>query len=185
MKNPPVHKTPCTAGEDSGLPPILSIVGKSGSGKTSLMERLIREFAARGLHVGSIKHHLHDFEMDSPGKDSYRHKQAGAERAVISSPHKIGLVMDVDHDYTLDELSSFFSGMDIVLAEGYKGGDGPKIEIFRPEVHDRPVCLNDEHLIAMVTDHNPGPKAPRFGLEDTRGLTDFIIRFFELRRSFV
>jgi molybdopterin-guanine dinucleotide biosynthesis protein B len=164
-------------------PPLVSIVGKSGSGKTTLMERLIRELTARGLTVGSIKHHLHDFEMDSPGKDSYRHKQAGAGRAMISSPHKIGLVMDVDHDYTLDELVSFFSGMDIVLAEGYKGGTRPKVEIFRPEVYDTPICLDDQNLIAMVTDQDLNLNIPRFGLEDIGGLTDFILQFFKLQRS--
>lgn len=161
-------------------PPVVSIVGKSGTGKTTLMERLIRELTARGLRVGSIKHHLHDFELDTPGKDSYRHKQAGAERAMIASPHKIGLVMDVDHDYAPDELVSFFSGTDMVLAEGYKGAAGPKIEIFRPEVHAEPVCLDDEHLIAMVTDRDPGLNVPRFGLEDIKGIVDFIIDSFNL-----
>jgi molybdopterin-guanine dinucleotide biosynthesis protein B len=168
---------------DTVVPPLVSIVGKSGSGKTTLMERLIGEFTARGLRVGSIKHHLHDFEMDSPGKDSYRHKKAGAERTIISSPHKIGLVMDVDHDYRLDELISFFSGMDMVLAEGYKGGNSPKVEIFRPEVYDKPICLEDENLIAMMTDHDLDLEVPRFGLDDIEGLAEFLIGAFKLQRS--
>ena len=167
----------------SAAPPLISIVGKSGSGKTTLMEKLIRALRAKGLRVGSIKHHLHAFEMDRPGKDSWRHKQAGAERSVISSPHRIGLVMDVDHDYTFEELLTFFSGMDIVLSEGYKGGDRPKIEVFRPEVYASPICLDDASLIAMVSDRDMDLKVPRFGLDDIAGLTDFIIRTFKLRRS--
>ena len=167
-------------GRESSAPPLVTIVGKSGSGKTTLVERLIHEFMEKGLRVGSIKHHLHDFEMDSPGKDSWRHKRAGAERTVISSPYKIGLVMDVDHDHTLDELIPFFSGMDMVLAEGYKGGSRPKVEIFRPEVHDKPICLEDPKLIAMVTDQDMELEVPRFGLDDIGGLSEFLINYFEL-----
>ena len=170
------------AGE-STAPPLVSIAGKSGSGKTTLMERLIRELRVQGLRVGSIKHHLHAFEMDQPGKDSWRHKQAGAERSVISSPHRIGLVMDVDHDYTFDELLTFFSGMDIVLSEGYKGGERPKIEVFRPEVYASPICLDDASLIAMVSDRDMDLKVPRFGLDDITGLTDFLINQFGLKKE--
>ena len=166
----------------SRQPPLVSIVGKSGSGKTTLVEKLIHELKDRGLRVGTIKHHLHAFEIDLPGKDSWRHKQAGAERTIISSPHRIGMVMDVDHDNTLDELVSFFPEMDIILAEGYKGGDRPKVEIFRPEVYDKPICLEDSNLIAMVTDHDMDLKVPLFGLDDIKGLTDFLERYFKLSK---
>ena len=170
--------------EKSKKPQLVSIVGKSGTGKTTLVERLVPELRKRGLRIGTVKHHLHAFEMDSPGKDSWRHKQAGAERSIISSPHRIGLVMDVDHDYSFDELIPFFSGMDIVLAEGYKGGNGPKVEIFRPEVHAETLCLEDPNLIAMVTDQEMEDlQVPIFGLDNIKDLTDFIIRAFKLQRS--
>ena len=88
--------------------------------------------------------------------------------------------MDVDHDFELDELAHFFVGIDIVLAEGYKGGTRPKVEIFRPEVYDKPICLDDENLIAMVTDETFDLNVPRFGLNDIQGLSDFLISRFEL-----
>ena len=99
-------------------PAIVCIVGKSGSGKTTLLEKLIPELTGMGLKVGTIKHDVHGFEIDHPGKDSWRHKQAGSAITIISSPQRIGVVMDVEHDHTLDELASFFSGVDIILTEG-------------------------------------------------------------------
>jgi molybdopterin-guanine dinucleotide biosynthesis protein B len=165
------------------MPPIVAVVGSSGSGKTTVIERLIPELTRMGLRVGTIKHHLHDFEFDSPGKDSWRHKQAGSERTMISSPHRIGLVMDVDHDYTLDELAPFLSGMDIIVAEGYKKENKPKVEIFRAEVHTQPICLDDGNLIALVTETDLELSVPRFFPSDTRGLASFLVTHFNLKKG--
>lgn len=165
----------------SELPPLVSIVGKSDSGKTTLLERLIPELKKRGLRVGTIKHDVHGFEMDHPGKDSWRHKQAGSVKTVISSPKKIGIVMDVEHDHTLEELIPYFGGEDIILSEGYKRESKPKVEIFRSEVHDEPLCINDDNLIAFVTDTDLDLEVPRFKIHDTKGLADFLIRFFKLK----
>ena len=167
----------------STMPPSVAVVGSSGSGKTTIIERLIPELKSLGLRVGTIKHHLHDFDIDSPGKDSWRHKQAGSERTIISSPHRIGLVMDVDHDYTLDELAAFFSGMDIIVAEGYKRENKPKIEIFRAEVHSQPICLDDENLIALVTEADLESSVPRFSTSDIRELARFLVTHFNLKNS--
>ena len=164
-------------------PPLVSIVGRSGSGKTTIMERLIPELKKRGLRVGSIKHHLHGFEIDYPGKDSWRHKQAGSEISIISSPHRIGMVMDVDHDHTFEELIPYFSGMDIVLSEGYKGKNRPKVEVFREEVHDRPLCFNDEDLIALISETDLDLGVPRFTSGDIEGLADFLIKHFRLKKG--
>ncbi|MFC1868054.1 molybdopterin-guanine dinucleotide biosynthesis protein B [Thermodesulfobacteriota bacterium] len=168
---------------ESALPPLVSIVGKSGSGKTTLVEKIIHELTKKGLRVGSIKHHYHqgNLEIDHPGKDSWRHKQAGAERVVISSPNKIGIIMDVEHDHALDELIPYFSGMDIVLSEGFKREDKPKVEIFRSGVHKEPLCLDDDDLIAIITDmEDLDLKAPRFALDDIAGLMDLIVKHFNL-----
>ena len=162
--------------------PVVCIVGKSGSGKTTLMEKLIPELKRMGLQVGSIKHDVHGFEMDQPGKDSWRHKQAGSKTSVISSPKRIGMVMDVDHDHTLDELALFFPGVDIILAEGYKRKDKPKVEVFRREVHSQPLCRNDETLIALMTDTNVDLGVPRFSTNDVRGLALFLAERFDLKR---
>ena len=164
-------------------PPLVIIAGRSESGKTTLLERLIPEFKKRGLRVGTIKHHHGDFDIDRPGKDSWRHKKAGAEKTVISSPTRIGLVMDVDHDYRPDELIPFFSEMDIILVEGYKEENLPKVEIFRPEVHDTPLCLEDQSLIAVMADSNLDVGVPIFALDDVIGLADLLVRNFKLSKD--
>jgi molybdopterin-guanine dinucleotide biosynthesis protein B len=164
-------------------PPIICVVGRSGSGKTTLMEKLILELGGRGLRVGTIKHHKGSFEIDSPGKDSWRHKQAGSVTALISSPSGIGMVMDVDHDYSPEELALFFTGVDVILCEGFKRGKGPKIEIFRPEIHERPFCLKDKHLEALVSDADLDLGVPRFPLSDIEGLTQFLFKRFRLDRA--
>jgi len=157
-------------------PPIISFVGSSGSGKTTLLEKLIPELTRLGFKVGTIKHDVHGFEMDKPGKDSWRLKQAGAAVSMISSPVQIGMVMDVDHDHHPDKLSSLLSGVDIILTEGYKQMGRAKVEIFRPDGRgENPLCMNDEHLIALVTDTHIDLGVPRFSLNDIKGLADFLI----------
>ena len=164
-------------------PLIISIVGQSGSGKTTLIEKLISLLNNKGLRVGTIKHHLHDIEMDSPGKDSWRHKQAGAETTIIATPNQIGMVMDTDHDLSPDELISFFPDKDIILLEGYKYGNQPKVEIFRKDVHQTPACLGDKNLIAMVSDTDLKSDIPQFALDDISGLVQFLVAHFQPKGS--
>ena len=165
------------------MTPLVCIVGWSGSGKTTFLERLIPELKTRGLRIGTVKHHKGAFEMDRPGKDSWRHKQAGSVNTVISSPKGIGMVMDVDHDFGPGELVPLFIGVDIILCEGFKRGAFPKLEIFRPEVHKHPFCLNDEDLIALVSDAEIPIKVPRFGVTDADGVASFLIEYFKIGRS--
>jgi molybdopterin-guanine dinucleotide biosynthesis protein B len=165
-------------------PPIVIIAGRSGSGKTTLIEGLIPELKKRGLRVGSIKHHKEgDFDIDHPGKDSWRHKKAGAEKTVISSPTRIGLVMDTDHDYRPDEMIGFFHEMDIVLVEGHKEEDLPKVEIFRQELHDSPLFLKDHGLIAVMTNSTLKIGVPVLSLDDITGLADLLVRHFKLAKK--
>ena len=164
-------------------PPIICVVGRSGSGKTTLMEKLISEMKGMGIKVGTIKHHKGPFEMDSPGKDSWRHKRAGSVKALISSPSGIGMVTDVDHDHSLEELASYFSGVDVILCEGFKRAKKPKIEVFRPEVHETPFCLEDSNLKALVSDADLDLGVPRFPLSDVSGLTEFLCKHFGLGRA--
>ena len=169
--------------DDVELPSIVSIVGKSGAGKTNLIEKLIPELKSMGFKVGTIKHDVHGFELDHPGKDSWRHKQAGSATTIISSPHKIGIVMDVDHDHTPDELATFFSGVDIILSEGYKRENKPKVEIFRDKIHNQPLCLDDGNLIALMTDSDLDLGVPQFSTGDINGLADFLIQYFRLNQK--
>ncbi len=164
-------------------PPIISVVGYSGAGKTTLMEKLIGELTRRGYRVGSIKHDVHGFEMDKPGKDSWRHKQAGAVTTLISSPHLIGMVMDVDHDYSPDELRVFLNHVNVILTEGYKKQNRPKVEIFRSQIHDEPLCRIDDNIVAIMSDIPVDLKTRRFTLDDVEGLVDFLVERFALTPS--
>ena len=161
-------------------PPLVCIVGNSGSGKTTFIERLIPELKRRGLKVGTLKHDVHGFEMDKPGKDSWRHKQAGASTTIISSSQKIGIVMDVNHDHRPDELLTLFQGMDIILAEGYKRADRPKLEIFRAEITKEPLSKEDKSLLAIISDTTVDLDVPRFFTKDIKGVTDFLLDYFNL-----
>ncbi len=165
-------------------PPIITIVGNSGSGKTTLIEKLVVELKRRGLKIGTIKHDVHGFEMDKPGKDSWRHKQAGAVTSIITSPRQIGMVKDVQHDHTPDELASFLTDVDLILCEGFKRQPLPKIEIFRPEIHSSPLCMDDEHLLALISDATEyGQRAPRcFGLNAVQEIVAFLTEHFRLEK---
>ncbi|RJP84062.1 MAG: molybdopterin-guanine dinucleotide biosynthesis protein B [Desulfobacteraceae bacterium] len=168
-------------------PAIMLIVGFANSGKTLLMTRLIEILSQRGLRVGAVKHHGHvvansdrpnfepDFEMDQPGKDTWKYRQAGAKTAVISSRFGIGMVKNVDHDHEIPELMELMPDMDIVLAEGYKRADHPKIEVFRPENGKPPACRYDRNLIAVVSDTPLEWDVPQFGIEAVSDLADFML----------
>ncbi|MFC1886651.1 molybdopterin-guanine dinucleotide biosynthesis protein B [Thermodesulfobacteriota bacterium] len=163
------------------MPPIVSIIGKSESGKTTLIEKLIQELKRRGRRIGIIKHASHGFDIDKKGKDSWRHKAAGADTVMVASPGRIAMVKDVPGDCSeneLDRLEKYFHDMDLVITEGYKNAKRPKIEVFRPERHKEPVCLNDESLIAIVTDASIETDRPIFRSNDTINLADMIEKRF-------
>ena len=162
------------------IPPVVSVVGYSGSGKTTLIEKLISSLKQRDFRVGTIKHDVHGFEMDQPGKDSWRHKQAGAATTVITSPRQVGMVMDSDHDHHPLELLSLMTGMDIVIVEGFKRANLPKIEVFRPENGKPPACRGDRNLMAVVSNASLDWGVPRYTVDDVDILTDVIIQKFGL-----
>jgi molybdopterin molybdotransferase len=164
------------------MAPMVSIVGKSDSGKTTLLEKLVPELTARGFRIGTIKHDVHGFDIDHEGKDSWRHKQAGANTVAISSPKKVAVIKDVEAEETLEGLSSkYFQDVDIILTEGYKRENKPKIEIFRSQVHDEPLCKSDDSLVALVSDTPLDLGVPRFELDDIKGLADLVERKFLLK----
>jgi molybdopterin-guanine dinucleotide biosynthesis protein B len=161
-------------------PPVLCIVGASGSGKTTLIERLIPALRRRGLKIGTIKHMNHDFEIDVEGKDSWRHREAGATQTFIASPFKVAMIMSVERDRPLEELVQSFAEVDLVLAEGYKGHRGPKVEVFRPELHEKPLCQDDRELLAVVSEAQRDFGVPQFVLDEVEALADLLIRRFGL-----
>ena len=155
--------------------PIVSIVGTSDSGKTTLIEKLVPELIRRGYRVATIKHDVHGFEVDREGKDSWRHKQAGAYTVVISSPKKLAIIRDVDHDADLAELrDKYIEDVDIILSEGFKRNSQPKIEVFRKEMRRELLCTREDNLLAIATNQPFDIGVPCFGLDDARGLVDRI-----------
>ena len=165
--------------------PIISVVGKSDSGKTTLIEKLVPELTRRGYRVATVKHDMHGFEVDREGKDSWRHKQAGATTVVIASPQKIALIRDVERDLTLDEIRGrWIRDVDLILSEGYKRDVQPKIEVFRKEKHKKLLCTKKDNLVAIVSNRRFTVGVPCFHLEDMRGLSSFIEKkFLKLKKE--
>jgi len=159
------------------MPPIVSIVGKSKSGKTTLMEELIRDLKSRGYRVGTVKHTPQGMTFDEPDKDSWRHIQAGSEVAVISSPDKVVLIKPVAQALTLDEIVHLIGeDCDIILAEGFKQDNAPKIEVHRREV-GLPLSAVKK-LIAIATDEPLETKTRQFSRQDIKGLADLLEKGF-------
>jgi len=155
--------------------PIVSIVGKSNSGKTTLLEKIISDLVGRGYRIATIKHNKHGFNIDHEGKDSYRHKKAGAHTTIVSSPHQIALISDVDHDHSFEEIrNKFITEVDIILTEGFKVNDYPKIEVFRSELKRELISTKEDNLIAVATDIKLDIDVPCFDLNDAKGIADFI-----------
>lgn len=163
--------------------PIVCVVGKSDSGKTTVLEKLIGELKRRGYRVATIKHHSHgDFDIDVPGKDTWRHAQAGADQVVIASPIKLAHIRRLERALSLDEIAASITGVDIILTEGFKRSDKPKIEVSRRERGNALICQPQE-LMAIATDQPFDLDVPQFGLDDARGLVDLLELRFQLPRD--
>jgi len=159
------------------MPPVVSIVGKTKSGKTTLIEKLVQELKSRGYRVATIKHIPQGVDFDEPGKDSWRHIQAGSAATAVSSPDKIVLVKPVAQEATIDEVASFLGeDYDIILAEGFKQGSAPKIEVHRKGTGSTLKGLRKQ--IAIVTDEPLETKARQFSLEDIGALADLLEKGF-------
>ncbi|MDZ4168574.1 MAG: molybdopterin-guanine dinucleotide biosynthesis protein B [Coriobacteriia bacterium] len=161
--------------------PVVSIVGKGDSGKTTFLEKLIRELVTRGYGVATVKHHVHDYDIDTPGKDSWRHARAGAVTTMVSSPAKFSMVTAVERELTLPELARLAadSGCDILLTEGYKREGVNRIEVSRRARSEELVCAAGEAL-ALVTDNAEvaSGRASVFALDDADGVADLIVARF-------
>ena len=160
--------------------PVLSVVGKSDAGKTTLLEKLIRELKRRGYRVATVKHDAHSFDIDHPGKDTWRHAQAGSDHVVIASPARIAHIQRVERELTLPEIAATINDVDIILTEGYKRGPARKIEVSRAEKGSELLCTREE-LVAIAADQPFYMDVPQFGLDDAAGLVDLIEQEFSLR----
>jgi molybdopterin-guanine dinucleotide biosynthesis protein MobB len=156
--------------------PVVCFVGRKNSGKTTLMEKVILGLKAAGYRVGAVKHDAHTFEIDYPGKDSFRFQAAGADTTVISSPRKTAVVLHHQEELPLESiLERFVSGVDIVLLEGYKSSRFPKIEVHRKATGEPLLHPIPPGLIAVATDEPVDAPAPRFDIHDPDSLRGFII----------
>ena len=165
-----------TSREDKGavMIPVVSFIGRSNSGKTTLLEKVVRELKIRGYRVAIVKHTHHDFEIDRPGKDTWRLAQAGGDIVVLSSPDKVTFVEYPDAELTLDEISALFKAkVDIVLTEGYKNGNAPKILILSSEDDRNRLCR--EEPMATISARISSTGAPQFDNGDVFHIIDLII----------
>lgn len=160
---------------EAGIP-VIAIIGRSNSGKTTLVEKLIHIFAGRGMRVAVIKHMHHEFDFDIPGKDTYRHKKAGASTVISASPSRIGMIKDISRHYSVEDIiSRYVSDTDLIIVEGFKGSRLPKIEVYTRESGEPPLCaLGDESIIAVATDDPVDAAIPHFRRDDADAIADFI-----------
>ena len=158
---------------------IFGLAGWSGSGKTTLMTALIPELVARGMTVSTLKHAHHAFDVDQPGKDSWRHRQAGASEVMVVSERRWALMHELRGapEPGLDELVARITPVDLLLVEGFKHHPHPKIEIYRPTLGKPPLHPDDRYVVAIASDEElPGLALPWLPLCDPAAIADFILQ---------
>ncbi len=152
------------------------ITGWKNAGKTSVMERLVAEFVARGLRVSTLKHAHHTFEIDHEGRDTFRHRAAGAAEVLVSSGTRWALMSELrgDPEPALDALIAKMTAVDLVLIEGWKTSPHPKLEVWRAETGHPLIAPGDETILAVATDTSLDLNIPVLDLNDTQALADFV-----------
>ncbi|MEP4247873.1 molybdopterin-guanine dinucleotide biosynthesis protein B [Tateyamaria sp.] len=153
------------------------VVGWKNAGKTGLMERLVTEITGRGLSVSTVKHAHHSFDVDHPGKDSFRHRTAGAREVLLASRNRFALMHEMrgDAEPALDVLLTKLAPVDLVLVEGYKRDAHPKIEAHRAETGNPLIAPDDPTIRAIASDVSLSVDRPVFDLDDTRAIANFIL----------
>jgi molybdopterin-guanine dinucleotide biosynthesis protein B len=154
---------------------IFGISGFSGSGKTTLIERLLPQLAGRGLRVSVIKHTHHDFDLDTPGKDSWRLRAAGAGEVLLASGRRWALLAETPAGASLDALLARLGACDLVLVEGYKREPVPRLEVHRAATGKPWLFPDDPHILAVASDCPPPQAVRRFDLDDIASICQFII----------
>lgn len=157
---------------------IYGIVGWKNAGKTGLMERLVSEITSRGFRVSTIKHAHHSFDIDHPGKDSHRHRAAGATEVLLASRQRFALMHELrsDAEPALADLLPKLAPVDLILVEGYKRDNHPKIEAHRAETGNPLIAPGDPTIRAVASDSTPDIDRPLFDLNDTAGIANFILK---------
>ena len=161
---------------------IFGFAGWSGSGKTTLIEQLIPRFAQHGLRVSLIKHAHHTFDVDQPGKDSYRHRHAGASEILVTSSRRWVLMHELRGapEPSFDEQVKRISPCDLLLVEGFKHAPIPKLEVWRAATGEPLLHPNDPHIVAVASDARVETRLPVLDLNDVDGIASFILKKLEL-----
>jgi len=156
---------------------VFGVVGWKNAGKTGLMERLVTEICQRGISVSTVKHAHHHFDVDQPGKDSYRHRAAGAQEVLLASGARWALMHELRdmQEPVLEDLLAKLAPVDLVLVEGYKRDDHPKIEAFRSETGQSLIAVDDPTILAVAANVGIEIDRPVFDLDDTHAIADFIL----------
>jgi molybdopterin-guanine dinucleotide biosynthesis protein B len=161
---------------------IFGIAGYSGSGKTTLIEKLIPLFIAHGLKVSLVKHAHHTFDVDQPGKDSYRHRHAGCNEVLVTSSRRWALMHELRGapEPSLQELIKQVSACDLLLVEGFKREAIPKLEVYRSAVGESLLHPQDAHIVAVASDQHVNTTLPQFRLDDAADIAAFVLRHVAL-----
>jgi molybdopterin-guanine dinucleotide biosynthesis protein B len=162
---------------------VFGFAGWSGSGKTTVIEQLVPRLVARGLTVSLIKHAHHSFDVDHPGKDSYRHREAGCKEVLVSSDRRWVLMHELrgGPEPTLEEQIGRISPCDLLLIEGYKRYPMPKLEVWRKDNAKPLLHPEDEHIVAVAADATQETRLPQFDLRDYEGIANFVLQFNALK----
>lgn len=164
---------------------IFGLAGWSGSGKTTLVVRLIPALIERGVSVSTMKHAHHEFDVDQPGKDSYRHRAAGATEVMVSSAARWALMHELRGapEAAVEDLAAHMTPVDLLIIEGFKRHPHPKLEVHRPALGQPLLCADDPHIVAVASDAAiAGLRLPRLDLNDTARIAEFIIGHCGLAR---
>ena len=161
---------------------VFGVVGWKNAGKTGLMERLVTEIASRGFTVSTVKHAHHSFDVDHEGKDSHRHRVAGAKEVLLASQHRFALMHELraEKEPSLDDLLGKLSPVDLVLVEGYKRDKHRKIEAYRAETGNSLIAPDDQSVRAVASDVPLDLDRPVFDLNDTKAVADFVLSEVDL-----
>ena len=162
---------------------IFGVTGWKNSGKTGLVERLVAEFIHRGLSVSTVKHAHHTFDVDHPGRDSYRHRVAGAKEVLLVSKNRWAIMHELrdEDEPNLAEILTKIEKVDLVIIEGFKRDRHPKIEAFREEKKTPVIALQDDTIVAVAASSSlPDLSIPVFDLDSTSEIADFISNFLDL-----
>ena len=164
---------------------VIGIAGYSGSGKTTLIEKVIPLLVRDGLRVSLIKHAHHEFDLDQPGKDSYRHRHAGCGEVLISSSKRWGLMHELrgESELQLHELLKHLSPCDLVIVEGYKNEPLPKVEVHRRDSTTPLLYPDDPNVVAVATDEPLDTTLPQLDVNDAEGVARFIVQYLGLNRA--